>query len=376
MDTVTHALVGAAVSDCYFRRRLGPLATPLALIVSALPDFDMAARLVSRESVWMYHRGFTHSFLPMLAAAPILGYLGYRLSRRESSWTLWSLLALICLFGHTLLDLATSWGTMPLLPFSNARLSWDIVPIVDIFLTSTTAASFVINRILRWERVDNFLNPLAYPVVHRHPARQRAGDWLSKVAMTLVVLYLAVGWHQNRQTVRIAREELARQGVEAVEVRALPIMFTYVAYGIAARDAGGTIYNAAYSSYARGPMRFVRFESLPRDELAGILATPQGGLFEWYTQNMYVADREAAEWGERIWLHDRRFFLLGNPEQGRFDMEFRLDFSGAVTGVYSEQLGRRGIVVKEELLRLWELTRDGRDMDATNLQPGSILEVD
>ena len=369
MDTVTHALVGAAASDCWFRRRLGPLATPFSLIVSVLPDFDLATHFISRESVWMHHRGITHSFLPMLAAAPILGYLGYRLSKRESSWTMWTLLALVCLFGHTLLDLATSWGTMPLLPFSNARLSWDIVPIVDIFLLSATAASFVSNRILRWERVDNFINPLAFPVVHRRPGRQRKGDWVAKVAMALVVAYLLAGWQQNRQTVRIAREALIQEGVEVVEVRALPIMFTYIAYDIAARDAGGTIHNAVYSSYARGPMRFIRLESLPREELAPILATPQGRLFEWYTQGMYFADKEATEWGERILLHDRRFFMLTDPERGRFDMEFRLDFSNVVTSVQPVQLDRREIVMWEELRRLWELIRDGRDMGAMPEQP-------
>lgn len=361
MDTLTHALVGTAASDSWFRRRLGPVATPFALLVSSMPDLDVLAYLVSPEYVWVYHRGITHGFVPMLVAAPILGWLGYRISRREGTWLLWSLLALICLYAHTLFDLITSWGTMPWEPFSKARISWDIAPILDIFLTSVTAASFVTNHILRWERIDYFINPLAYPVVHRHPRRQRAGDWVAKIAVFLVVAYLLVGWQQNRQTVRIARQELAKQGVEAVEVRALPIMFTYISWDIAARDSDGNIYNAVYSSYARAPMRFIKFAALPQEELAPVLATRAGSLFAWYSQGMFAGDKE----GERIRLYDRRFFTLTKPETSRFAMEFERDASGAMTGGRAAQRGFEGMDVREELRRLWELTRYGRDMDAS-----------
>ncbi len=363
MDTLTHALVGTAVSDGFFRRRLGPLATPFALLASSLPDIDSVTYLISPESAWAYHRGITHSFFPMLVAAPILGYLGYRISRREGTWLLWSGLAVLCLYLHTIFDLITSWGTMPLLPFSNARISWDIVPILDVFLTSVTAASFVANRILRWERIDYFINPLAFPVVHRHPRRQVAGDWVGKVALALVLIYLLIGWQQNRQTVRLAREELAKSGVDAVEVRALPIMFTYVACDIAARDADGVVYNAVYSSYARAPMRFVRFDTLPAAEIRSVLATPEGRMFAWYSQRMFVADRVGTADGDRVRLHDRRFFTLTNPASSAFVMEFAIDAAGNVTASRAAQRALEGLDVREELRRLWELTRHGRDMN-------------
>ncbi|MDR1744554.1 MAG: metal-dependent hydrolase, partial [Planctomycetota bacterium] len=284
MDPITHALTGTAVSDSWFRRRLGPAATPFSLIMAALPDIDIVAFFISVESAWANHRGLTHSFFPQLVAAPFFGYAGYRLSGRRGTWGLWCLLAALCLFSHTLLDLATSWGTMPLRPFSNARISWDIAPILDLFVLSLGAASFVVNRVLRRERVDHFINPLAFPVEHRHPHRQRAADIIGKVAVALIVVYLAVGCLQNRQTVRVAREELAKQGITSVDVRALPIMFTYIAWNIAARDADGDVYNAAYSSYAPGPMRFVEHRTLPEGDVRAIVSSPLGALFAWYTQ--------------------------------------------------------------------------------------------
>lgn len=361
MDTLTHTLVGSAISDGWFRRRLGPVATPFALVMSALPDIDILTYFIAPEYAWMHHRGYTHSFLPMLVASPVFGYAGYRIAKKNGSWFLWSLLAVLCLFSHTIIDLVTSWGTMPLLPFSSARISWDVAPILDVFVFSVAGASFVANRILRWERVDTFLNPLKYPIVHRHPRRQRAADRVGMIAAILVVLYLLIGWQQNRQTVRIAREELARGGVEAVEVRALPIMFTYIAWDIAARDANGTVYNAVYSSYAPRSMRFTAFPTLPRDEIAGELATPEGCLFAWYSQNMFVADREWLDSGSRVSLRDRRFFGLVNPAESRFVMEFDKDPSGTVTDIRSVQGGPENIDLREELRRLWGLMWDGRD---------------
>ena len=360
MDTVTHALVGAAISDCWFRKRLGPVATPFALAMAALPDIDAATYFISAETALAHHRGYTHSFVPMLLAAPLFGWIGYAVSARRDGWKLWWLLALLCLFSHTIFDLITSWGTMPLLPFSNARISWDIVPILDVFLTAVTLGSFVLNRILRWERVDTFLNPLVYPVVHRHPGRQKAGDWIGKIAVALVVAYLLVGWQQNRQTVRIATEELKKQGIAPVEVRALPILLTYISYDIAARDAEGTVYNAVYSSYAPKEMRFRSYPTLSPDEAGEELASPEAGFFAWYSQNMFVAAKAAGEAaGRGVVLHDRRFFTLTDPDASRFMMEFRYDESGRLSGASLGQRGLRGVNVRDELDRLWQLTWRG-----------------
>ncbi len=359
MDTLTHALVGTAISDGCFRKRLGPIATPFAFIVGALPDIDAATYLVSPEFAWANHRGYTHSFFVFLAAAPLLGYLGYRLSRKTGDWRQWMLLAFICLVAHTLFDLITSWGTMPLLPFSNARISWDIVPILDIFLTSVTGASFAVNRLLRWEKVQTFLNPMAYPIVYRHPRRQRAATIVARVCMVLVAVYLVVGWRQNRQTVRIATKELADAGIEAVEVRALPLLLTYVSWGIAAREADGTIHNAVFSSYAPKPMQFARFPRAKGLAVDNALKTPDGALFAWYSQNMYTAETERTSDGNLTRLRDRRFFTLSQAHLSRFIVEFRENADDRVTASSFHQMGFSGIDIREELRLLWELTSRG-----------------
>lgn len=362
MDTLTHALVGAAISDSWFRRRLGPVATPFALAAASLPDLDVLTYFVSPEYAWAYHRGYSHSFFIMLLAAPLLGLAGWRIARKAGDWRLWSLLAVLCLFAHTILDLATSWGTMPWLPFSSARVSWDIAPILDAFVFSLAAASFLANRLLRWERVDYFVNPLKYPVVHSHPRRRRAADYVGAIAVSLIAVYLLIGWHQNRQTVRVARDELAKAGVAAVEVRALPILFTYLSWDIVARDGEGTVYNAAFSSYAPEPMRFTAYPTRDSEAIRRVLASPEGRLFAWYAQGMYVAESrsDGDGGGETVTLRDRRFFTLLRPETARFAMDFTLDGSGDVKSAAARQLGFQGVDIEAELRALYQLTRFGR----------------
>ncbi|MCC8181047.1 MAG: metal-dependent hydrolase [Planctomycetes bacterium] len=389
MDTVTHALLGAAISDTWFRKRIGPVATPFALAAAALPDIDIFYAFVSPESVWLHHRGYTHSLLPMLIASPFIGLVGYLLGRRGAAWATWTLLALVCLFSHTLLDVVTSWGTMPFLPFSNARVSWDLFPIVDAFVFSVLAASFVLNRILRWERVDHFLNPLAFPIVHKHPRRQQWSIRIAAAAMILFSLYFVIGILQNRQMVRKAGRELAAAGFDAVEIRALPHILTFISGTAVARDADGAIASGQYSTYAPGPIDF-RIHPANDGPLAReALASPWGRQFYWYAQGMVEAretapQSDASENGEgaenpandtpTVRLLDRRFPILNNPEQTRFTMDIHFDSHGRPIAGQADSAGRPTFGdLKDELRLWWQLTWTGKMDDRAPDQSGEIV---
>lgn len=356
MDTITHALVGSAIADGWFRKRLGPIATPFALISAALPDVDAITYLFSPETAWALHRSYTHSFIPILLAAPIIGYVGFRLSKQYGEWRLWTLLAVLCLFSHTILDMTTSWGTMPLLPFSNARVSWDIAPILDVFMFTSTMTSFVLNRMLRRERTQTFLNPITYPVTHKYPKRRRIADWVGRGAVALAVIYLAVGWGQNRQTVRVAKKALAQQGIEAENVRALPAMFTYIAWQIAAKDKNGNVYNSVHSSYAPKTMRFVQYPEVNGREVATAKETARGKMFKWYTQGLAVAENSE---NRIVWLTDRRFWSLVKPHESRFAMGFSGDGNGGWKVKKAAYIPLTLEKLKDEFRALWRLTWKG-----------------
>ncbi len=147
MDNITHGLLGAAIGMLR-RRDGGPdsdsrLATPshtdkavvwASFIAAELPDIDVIFGSKPLGE-YVYHRGLTHAVVmaPVIAAiATGLTKLVWRRARVGTVY-MWSLAAV--LIAHLLNDLMTGWGTRLLLPFSQARLGLDWIPIVDLLYT-------------------------------------------------------------------------------------------------------------------------------------------------------------------------------------------------------------------------------------------------
>jgi inner membrane protein len=104
-------------------------------IFAVLPDVDYFFIFWDRLAFIRYHRGFTHSLvaLPLFALAGAL--LGRFLGGPRWFKPLF-ILGLAVLGSHLLLDLATSYGTQILSPFSRRRFSLDWIFIIDPYFTA------------------------------------------------------------------------------------------------------------------------------------------------------------------------------------------------------------------------------------------------
>ena len=133
MDPVTHVAAGVLISQVL----PGPSRGWSALAGAAfalLPDIDYFLIFVDRLAFIRHHRGFTHS----LAALFLFALLGAALGRALGGprWFRPILfLGLAVLASHLLLDLATSYGTQILFPFSRQRFTLDWLFIIDPYLT-------------------------------------------------------------------------------------------------------------------------------------------------------------------------------------------------------------------------------------------------
>ncbi|MGO8760590.1 MAG: metal-dependent hydrolase [Desulfobaccales bacterium] len=134
MDPLTHLATGLICSQLLPApsRWWAALA---AAIFSVLPDVDYFFIFWNRLSFIRYHRGFTHS----LVALPLFA-LAVALVGRFLGGPRWFkpllILGLVVLASHLLLDLATSYGTQLLSPFSRRRLSLDWIFIIDPYFTA------------------------------------------------------------------------------------------------------------------------------------------------------------------------------------------------------------------------------------------------
>lgn len=136
MDTITTGIGGALIGRALPQPKAGPVATLTVTAAALLPDADVFHQLFQNDALagFTQHRGFTHSMLGVLVMAPLIA-LAVRLLGKDKQYVRLLLLATLGLVWHLFTDLATSWGTMVLHPFSRDRVVWDLLFIIDFIFT-------------------------------------------------------------------------------------------------------------------------------------------------------------------------------------------------------------------------------------------------
>lgn len=135
MEPVTHLAAGLLTAQA-LRPALPPRQakargfTVLCAVAATIPDLDSLAGYFGPESYLLHHRGLTHSvfFLPFLALT--LAFAARRLGA-DVPLRRGFLAAACALATHLFLDVGTTFGTQLFAPFSNLRVSFEGVYIVD-----------------------------------------------------------------------------------------------------------------------------------------------------------------------------------------------------------------------------------------------------
>ncbi len=144
MDNITHSLVAVTIANAGLRR--GGRGTTAALVIASnIPDVEVLTAFTGgRLSYLAAHRGPTHGPLALalaLVAAGVVWLAQKARGRRGGAASMWALVtaATIGVVGHVLMDLATSYGTRVLSPFSETWYGVDWMPIVDVYLWAVLA---------------------------------------------------------------------------------------------------------------------------------------------------------------------------------------------------------------------------------------------
>lgn len=183
MDSLTQIALGGVIAEAGFRDKLGGRALLLGSLGGMLPDLDVVTGVLATDP-WMHlmvHRGISHS----LFLAPIVSagtaWLFWRWGNRTASFWWWYLLSFLVLFTHPLLDCCTSYGTQIFAPFSDVRVAWNCVSIVDVFY------SFPL-----------FITLITCPLLKKwRPGKQTA--WLGITALLVTTGYLIYGaWNHGQ----------------------------------------------------------------------------------------------------------------------------------------------------------------------------------
>lgn len=246
MDSLTQAVLGAAVGQAGLGRSLGRRAIVWGAVLGTLPDLDVIAHpFLDTIAQLEWHRGISHSLLGIALASPLLGWLVHRMHRTvpfaRAAITVWWIF-----FTHVLIDVFTVYGTMVFAPFSDARIGFNNLFIIDPLFTLPLCVGVVAAWILRKQQ-------------------DTAMQW-NAVGLSLAVGYVV--WSLGVKTWADHRlaNALKGQAIPAVRHMTSPTPFNTILWRCLADD--GTRLHIAYVSVLN-PTAPVRFTSLPKNaELA------------------------------------------------------------------------------------------------------------
>jgi inner membrane protein len=202
MDSVTHAVSGAALLLALPRRPATAWALPLTMAVASLPDIDILFPRIPIDFL-LLHRGITHALPALPAFAPLCALFMYPFWKRGApgAWTFrqTALFAFCLLLMHVWLDCVTTYGTLAFLPFSDYRVRLNGLFIVDLWLLLPLIAACCAAR-------------------RRPPIAAAAVIWL--------LLYSggAVIWRMHLQDTW--RASLQAEGIAPVRIHVLPDVFS------------------------------------------------------------------------------------------------------------------------------------------------------
>lgn len=328
MDSVTQAVLGAAIAEAGWRRTLGPRAVVAGAVAAVVPDLDVVALAAGHWSMLVHHRGFTHAvFFAPLMCVPF-GWIARRWARTGSLGQ-WAHLMFWALFTHPLLDACTTYGTQLAYPFSRHRTATDAIAIIDPVYTGVLLLGLAVAWLAR--------------------GRPKVGATASVAAIVATTAYLGFGYAQSVRAEEQFRAAIAPEGFPAEEVRAMPALGTVFAWRVVARDDARNLRLGMVSTLH--PHRVTPTAvPWPDDPLvARALAHEHGQITEWFSMGL-VGARVFDEDGQTVVrLDDLRYGRYTDPVTPLWGARFVFDREGRL--VSSEWVEERYDVRPVEEIR-------------------------
>jgi inner membrane protein len=183
VDPVSQAVLGATAAQSGASRREMRVAAVVGLLGGMAPDLDVLIRSSRDPLLFLeYHRHFTHAlaFIP-IGSLLVAGVLYAAFARRYLSFRRTWLYAALGFATHGLLDACTTYGTQLLWPFSDARIAWNTVSVVDPLFTLPIGALvwWSARRQVRWAAIAGLAWAIAYPAIGAlQRERAEAAGWV------------------------------------------------------------------------------------------------------------------------------------------------------------------------------------------------------
>ncbi len=287
MDSITQAALGAAVGEAVLGKRLGNRALLWGAIFGTLPDLDILFfPFLDTVGRLVHHRGASHSLLVVLIASVVLAPLLARwwkkdnVSRlRAGCFVFWVWIT------HILIDCFTVYGTTLFWPFSDYRVGFNNLFIMDPFYTGPLLLSLVWLAFLRRPE--------------QQAMRRRLCGWGLGISSAYVCLSLVAKLSVSAQF----EADLQQRGISYHRRMEAPSPLNIFLWR-AVVDCGDELwvgYRSIFES-ASTPIEWVVFPR-GREALTPFADTREIQTVNWFSEGWWVARPHA----QGLWIGDLRF---------------------------------------------------------------------
>ncbi|MCX2981263.1 metal-dependent hydrolase [Halieaceae bacterium IMCC14734] len=294
MDPLTQAALGAAAPQAVAKPGHLVTAAILGCLAGMAPDLDVLIRSPTDPLLFLeYHRQFTHSLLFIPFGGLLCGLILHRLIGRRRGLTQKQSI-LFCTLGyatHALLDSCTTYGTLLLWPFSDARIAWNTVSVIDPLFTLPLLMLVLIAAV-----------------------RKRPG--LARIALLWALIYPSIGLLQRDRAVEAGWELATTRGHVPLRLEAKPSFGNLLVWKI--------VYETADNYYVDAARVAIELEIYPGQKLEKLVIArdlpwldPDSQQakdierFRWFS-NGYIAKSLTLENG----VTDIRYSMLPNSASG------------------------------------------------------------
>lgn len=255
MDIFTQGLTGAIVAASAARKEHLRPALAIGFFAGMLADIDILIRAADDPLFNIeFHRHFTHALLFVPIGGLIATLLAWPLARRALPLPAIALYAVLGYLPSGLLDACTSFGTQLLWPFSDTRVAWNIISIID----PVFSLALFVGLVYSWRRQQ------------AQPAR---------IGASIALVYLLLGFVQHERVEEFATRIARERGHNVARLEVKPTLGNIVLWRVIYENSPTFHVDAVHASpwaglrhYPGGSMTQFTPQSLPGLEPGSVLA--------------------------------------------------------------------------------------------------------
>lgn len=274
MDSITQAVLGGSIGEAVLGKKTGNTGALIGAAVATIPDLDVVLYLFyNKFDMLSIHRGFSHSILFSLMGAFLIAYILQRLKWTEmiGYWRLW-VFSWLALFTHILLDAFTAYGTQLFLPFSDKRVGFDSINVVDPVYTLPLLIGLLFNLF----------------VYKARPSR----PVFNKIGLAVSSLYLLGTLGVKSHVSNYFQEELSEQNIAYHSLLTMPVGVANISwYGVAKTKDGLLMHKYSVLNDEQPA-----FEYFPiNDHLLEGLNPVLVDRMKWFAKGFYTVQKDSGQ---------------------------------------------------------------------------------